>query len=47
MKISVIFFILHTYVSDIFYITHLGVRYEIYPVYFPFDVTCQSGICML
>ena len=29
---------------DIFYIAHLGVRYEIYPAHFPFDLRCQSGI---
>ena len=28
----------------IFYIAHLGVRYEIYPLSFPFDLRCQSGI---
>ena len=32
-----IFFILHTYVCVIFYIAHLGVRYEIYTLAFPFD----------
>ena len=30
---------------DIFYIAHLGVRYEIYTLAFPFDLRCQSGIC--
>ena len=29
---------------DIFYIAHLGVRYEIYALAFPFDLRCQSGI---
>ena len=28
----------------IFYIAHLGVRYEIYTLAFPFDLRCQSGI---
>ena len=37
-------FILHTYVCDIFYIAHLGMRYEIYALAFPFDLRCQSGI---
>ena len=27
-----------------FYIAHLGVRYEIYPLSFSFDLRCQSGI---
>ena len=29
---------------DIFYIAHLGVRYEIYTLALPFDLRCQSGI---
>ena len=29
---------------DIFHITHLGVRYEIYPLSFSFDLRCQSGV---
>ena len=29
----------------IFYIAHLGVRYEIYTLALPFDLRCQSGIC--
>ena len=29
---------------DIFYIAHLGVRYEIYTLALPFDLSCQSGI---
>ena len=28
----------------IFYIAHLGVRYEIYTLALPFDLRCQSGI---
>ena len=28
----------------IFYITHLGVQYEIYPAHIPFDLRCQGGI---
>ena len=28
------------------YITHLGVRYEIYLLSFSFDLRCQSGICI-
>ena len=41
---------------DIFYMAHLsvryflyqtlGVRYEIYTLAFPFDLRCQSGICI-
>ena len=31
----------------IFYIAHLGMRYEIYSAHFLFDLRCQSGICML
>ena len=31
-------------VCVIFYIAHLGVRYEIYTLAFPFDLRCQSGI---
>ena len=38
-----IFFISHK-VCVIFYIAHLGVRYEIYTLAFPFDLRCQSGI---
>ena len=30
----------------IFYIAHLGVRYEIYTLALPFDLRCQSGIYM-
>ena len=41
---SAIFFISHTYVCVIFYIAHLGVRYEIYTLALPFDLRCQSGI---
>ena len=31
----------------IFYIAHLGVRYEIYTLALPFDLRCQSGICII
>ena len=37
------FYIAHL-VCVIFYIAHLGVRYEIYTLAFPFDLRCQSGI---
>ena len=40
-------FISHTYVCDIFYIAHLGVRYEIYPAHLPLDLRCQSGIYLI
>ena len=30
----------------IFYIAHLGVRYDIYTLAFPFDLRCQSGILL-
>ena len=29
-----------------FYVAHLGVQYEIYSVYFPYELRCQSGICI-
>ena len=38
-----IFYIAHL-VCVISYIAHLGVRYEIYTLAFPFDLRCQSGI---
>ena len=29
---------------EYFYITHLGVRYKIYPFSLSFDLRCQSGV---
>ena len=29
-----------------FYIAHLGVQYETHPAHLPFNLRCQSGICI-
>ena len=45
MRISVRYFLYRTLNCALFfYIAHLGVRYEIYALAFPFDLRCQSVI---
>ena len=41
-RLSVRYFLYRHLVCIIFYIAHLGVRYEIYTLAFPFDLRCQS-----
>ena len=37
----------HTLSVQYFYIVHLGMQYKVYPAHFPFDLRCQSGICII